>query len=48
MAQHSEPVPGGISDLVIPAAPVLALVVITLCVMVIYGISAHSDYSRSA
>ena len=29
---------------VIPAAPVLALVVITLCVMVIYGISASSDY----
>jgi hypothetical protein len=33
---------------VIPAAPVLALVVITLCVLVIYGISAHSDYSQSA
>jgi hypothetical protein len=32
---------------VIPAAPVLALVIITLCVMVIYGISAHSDYSQS-
>jgi hypothetical protein len=33
---------------VIPAAPVLALVIITLCVLVIYGISAHSDYSQSA
>jgi hypothetical protein len=29
---------------VIPAAPVLAVVVIALCVMVIYGLSEHSDY----
>ena len=33
---------------VIPAAPVLAVVVIALCVMVIYDLSAHSDYSESA
>ena len=32
---------------VIPAAPVLAVVVIALCVMVIYGLSQHSDYSES-
>jgi hypothetical protein len=29
---------------VIPAAPVLAVVVIALCVMVIYGLAEHSDY----
>jgi hypothetical protein len=34
--------------LVIPAAPVLAVVVIALCVMVIYGLAKHSDYSESA
>jgi hypothetical protein len=33
---------------VIPAAPVLAVVVIALCVMVIYGLAKHSDYSESA
>ena len=29
---------------VIPAAPVLAVVVLALCVMVIYGLAKHSDY----
>jgi hypothetical protein len=29
---------------VIPAAPVLAVVVIALCVMAIYGLAKHSDY----
>jgi hypothetical protein len=29
---------------VIPAAPVLAVVVIVLCVMVVYGLAEHSDY----
>jgi hypothetical protein len=33
---------------VIPAAPVLAVVVIALCVMVIYGLSKYSDYSEGA
>src|SRR5215204_6800528 len=33
---------------VIPAAPVLAVVVIALCVMVIYALAKHSDYSESA
>jgi hypothetical protein len=33
---------------VIPAAPVLAVVIIALCVMVIYGLAKHSDYSESA
>jgi hypothetical protein len=33
---------------VIPAAPVLAVVVIALCVMVIYGLAKYSDYSESA
>jgi hypothetical protein len=33
---------------VIPASPVLAVVVIALCVMVIYGLAKHSDYSESA
>jgi hypothetical protein len=34
--------------LVIPAAPVLSVVVIALCVMVIYALAKHSDYSRAA
>jgi hypothetical protein len=29
---------------VIPAAPVLAVVVIALCVMVVYGLAKHSEY----
>ncbi|HEU4492772.1 MAG TPA: hypothetical protein VFR69_01185 [Rubrobacteraceae bacterium] len=29
---------------VIPAAPVLAVVVVALCVMVIYALAKHSDY----
>jgi hypothetical protein len=29
---------------VIPAAPVLAVVVLTLCVMVLYGLARYSDY----
>jgi hypothetical protein len=33
---------------VIPAAPVLAVVVIALCVMVIYGLAKHSDYFQEA
>jgi hypothetical protein len=33
---------------VIPAAPVLAVVVIALCVMVIYTLAEHPDYSQSA
>ena len=33
---------------VIPAAPVLAVVVIALCVMVIYGLAEHSDYFDEA
>ena len=33
---------------VIPAAPVLAVVVIALCVMVIYGLAKYSDYSQEA
>jgi hypothetical protein len=33
---------------VIPAAPVVAVVVIALCVMVIYGLAKHSDYSERA
>jgi hypothetical protein len=32
---------------VIPAAPVLAVVVIALCVMVVYALATHSDYSES-
>jgi hypothetical protein len=31
---------------VIPAAPVLAVVVVALCVMVAYGLAQHSDYSE--
>jgi hypothetical protein len=33
---------------VIPAAPVLAVVVIALCVMVIYGLAKYSDYFEDA
>jgi len=33
---------------VIPAAPILSVVVIALCVMVIYGLAKDSDYSQSA
>ena len=33
---------------VIPAAPVLAVVVIALCVIVIYGLAKHSDYFEEA
>src|SRR5215216_2119942 len=33
---------------VIPASPVLSVVVIALCVMVIYGLAKYSDYSQSA
>ena len=32
---------------VIPAAPVVSVVVIALCVMVIYGLAQHPDYSES-
>ena len=32
----------------IPAAPVLAVVVVALCVMVIYGLAKHSDYFEEA
>ena len=32
---------------VIPAAPILAVVVITLCVMVIYALALSSDYSET-
>jgi hypothetical protein len=33
---------------VIPAAPVLAVVVVALCVMVAYGLAKHSDYYEGA
>jgi hypothetical protein len=33
---------------VIPAAPILSLVVIALCVMVIYGLATHADYMQRA
>ena len=33
---------------VIPAAPVLAVVVVALCVLVIYGLAQDSDYSQNA
>jgi hypothetical protein len=33
---------------VIPAAPILAVVVIALCVMVIYALAKDSDYAESA
>jgi hypothetical protein len=32
---------------VIPAAPVVSVVIIALCVMVIYGLAKHADYSES-
>jgi hypothetical protein len=32
----------------IPITPVLAVVVIALCVMVIYGLAKHSDYFQDA
>jgi hypothetical protein len=32
----------------IPAAPILAVVVIALCVMVVYGLARHSDYFDEA
>ena len=34
--------------IVIPAAPVVAVVVIALCVMVIYGLAKYSEYSANA
>ena len=34
--------------IVIPASPVVAVVVIALCVMVIYGLAKSSEYSASA
>jgi hypothetical protein len=33
---------------VIPAAPILSVVMIAVCVMVIYGLAKHSDYVESA
>jgi hypothetical protein len=33
---------------VVPAAPILAVVVIALCVMVIYALAKHSDYFEEA
>ena len=33
---------------VIPAAPILSVVMIALCVMVIYGLAKHSDYVESS
>jgi hypothetical protein len=33
---------------VIPAAPILSVVVIALCVMVIYGLATHYDYMERA
>jgi hypothetical protein len=33
---------------VIPAAPILAVVVVALCVMIIYGLAKHSDYFEEA
>ena len=33
---------------VIPAAPILAVVIIALCVMVIYALATRPDYSQSA
>ncbi len=32
----------------IPAAPVLAVVVVALCVMVAYGLAKHSDYAEGS
>jgi hypothetical protein len=33
---------------VVPAAPILSVVMIALCVMVIYGLAKYSDYVESA
>jgi hypothetical protein len=33
---------------VIPAAPILSVVIIALCVMVIYALATYPDYSQSA
>jgi hypothetical protein len=33
---------------VVPAAPVLAVVMVALCVMVAYGLTKHSDYAEGA
>ena len=33
---------------VVPAAPILSVIMIALCVMVIYGLARHSDYVESA
>jgi hypothetical protein len=33
---------------VVPAAPILSVVMIALCVMVIYGLAKHSDFVESA
>ena len=33
---------------VIPAAPILSVVIIALCVMIIYALAQYSDYSQSA
>ena len=33
---------------VIPAAPILSVVMIALCVMVIYGLAKHADYVEGA
>ena len=33
---------------VIPAAPILSVVVIALCVLVIYGLAKNADYAESA
>jgi hypothetical protein len=32
---------------VIPAAPILSVVIIALCVMIIYALTTYSDYSQS-
>ena len=32
---------------VIPAAPILSVVIIALCVMIIYALATYSDYSQS-
>ena len=32
----------------IPAAPILAVAVVALCVMVVYGLAKHSDYFEAA
>jgi hypothetical protein len=31
----------------IPVTPVLAIVIIVLCVLIIYGLATHSDYSQT-